>query len=615
MNQKEENKFSVIMTKARWVLPVALWAVLSFCSGPFLAKVEERSFFQFDLFWFYDFLGQPAGLLSWCGLFFTQFLHLPWLGALIWVLLLTLTAELTRIVFRISSKYALLTYLPAAIFTGYNMSMGYLIYLVNHPGFFFAPVLGYLWALLTVVVLRRFTKPATSLILILIWGFAGYYIAGVYGLAGVIVSAVDTAFSDRSRMGRILPAAGAVAVFILAPILFLGSTTYCLSTAWTLGIPDSIHGISLARMQLPIVIALVLLALAPVSRIFGELSDKICLRIQIASIVVLLAIPAFSWYKDRNFKTELEMIQAVEELDWEKVPKLFDQLAQNHESNPSWQPTRIMVALKDLALIKTGQEGNLGFGFDDGSMQQNTDNQVQMSMQVGWILGFHYGIPGFCQRWIYEESMLFGWSNMTFKYSTMTALLFGNTELADKYLTMLDKTIFYRKWAREQRKLNRDRSLLATTAPYDLILPLLCYDDVVLADQEGCETFIKRHFGGPSPENSTPLYDRVALYFAIKSKDPTLFWTRFFLYLESNNPKKIDRYYQEAAYLYSSIQKNGLLEALPFDDQVKDLYNSFTESASKFGPMNMEEAKMKFPANLRHTFFYYYYYVNNIKLF
>jgi len=493
--------------------------------------------------------------------------------------------------------------------------MGYMVYLMNHPGFFFLPVLGYLWALLTVIVLRKAEQPVTSVIFTIIWGFAGYYVAGVYGLAGIIAAAVDVFLSDRTKLGRILPLAGAVAVVILAPILFLGTTTYHLNTGWTIGIPNQVHGVSLSRLQLPIIIALLLLPLSPLSRYICHLSEKNRLRIQLAALAVLIAIPAFSWYRDENFKTELKMIHAADNLEWEKIPEIFEQSSVKSENDPKWQPTRVMVVLKDLALIKTGQEGNRAFDFEDGSKDQDREWQVQMSMQLAWILGFHYGIPGLCQRWCYEESMLFGWSNMTFKYNTMTAILFGNTELADKYLDMLDHTLFYRKWSKEQRKLNQDHSLVATTAPYDLIVPLMCYDDQICSDQEGCELFIKNHFDGPRPENATPLYDRVALFFAIKSKDPTLFWTRFFLYLDSNNPSKIDRYYQEAAYLYSNLEKNGLLEVLPFDDQVKKLYDSFNASSSRIGPKSMDEARKLFPANLRHTFFYYYYYVKNLKMF
>jgi len=198
----------------------------------------------------------------------------------------------------------------------------------------------------------------------------------------------------------------------------------------------------------------------------------------------------------------------------------------------------------------------------------------------------------------------------------MNAILQDKTELALKYLGALEHTLFYRKWARQQRRLCTDTSLIAGSAPYDKILPLMCYEDIVRSDFDGCEYFMMEHFNGSSPQNTTPLYDRAALMFAMKSKQPTLFWARFYLYLDSNNPDRIGRSYQEAAYLFSIIGRNQtLLRTLPIDDQVKELYNSFSQIASKVGKISDLEARSAFPPYLRHTYFYYYLYVNKLQLF
>ena len=605
-----------MLVKSRWILPILLWVVLSFFSYEFLLKVEERSYFAFDLFWLRDFLNKPSGILSYFGLLFTQFLHIPWLGSMIWVLMLTASSELTRIIFKIPSNLSAFTYIPAFVFVSYNMSMGYMIYLVNLPGYFFMPVLGYLWALLTISALRKSKKPAISLIMFLVWGFAGYYIAGFYALVGIVAAAIDVIFSGQNRIYRIISLVGAVSVVVLAPILFFGTTTYNLPSGWTIGLPNHIHSVSLSRMQIPLIVALLFLPLASLVRVSEASSNKnYFVILQGITIVAILVLSPFLWFRDSNFKTELKMIRAIDNLEWETVTKTFDRYSDKHEKDPSWQPTRVMVLLKDLALIKTGKEGERAFSFDDGSLPQKRKWDVPMSMQIGWTLGLHYGIPGLCQRWCFEETTIIGWNNIALKYYTMTAILFDNTNLAEKYLEKLNHTLFYRKWAKEQHKICRNRNLITQTAPYDLILPLLCHNDRITSDMEGCEMFLKRHFNGPSPQNSTPLYDRVALLFAMKSKDATLFWTRFLIYLDSTSPQEIDRFYQEAAYLYSNIDNNNLLKVLPFDEETKKLYKSFVSIANKVGPVSMEEAHNHFPRNLRHTYYFYYYYVNKLQSF
>ena len=616
MNQKENSKAADILAKARWILPVALWVVLTFFAYEYLYKVEERSLFIFDTFWLKDFLFKPSGILSCAGLFLTQFLHIPWLGALIWVLLLTASAELTRKVYNIPVCLSALTYIPAAIFVAYNMSIGYKVYLMNLHGYFFMPVLGYLWALLTVKVLRKTDNAVASLILFTVWGFAGYYIAGFYSLAGLIAAAADIILSSRSRLSRLLPLTGVAITWILAPVAFVGTTTYNLSNGWIIGMPEKDFGMTVLRMQIPLILAMACLVLAPLSKYASGLTGKrVTLIIQSVVLAAVIAVPSASWFRDDNFKAELAMIRAANNLEWNKAVDILDKLQAKHEKDKTWQPTRVLVLLKDLALIKTGQDGERIYGFDNGCREQKTKDIVSMSFQIGKILYMHYGIPGMANRWCGEESVLYGWNYQTLQYYAMIALLLDDTQLAAKYLDRLDNTIFYRKWAKEQRKLLGNRELLAKTAPYDMILPLMCYDDIILSDNEGCELFIINHFNGPSPQNSTPLYDRVALMFAMDSKQSTLFWTRFFLYLNSNNPQKIDRFYQEAAYLFSNLDNKEMLETLPFNEKTKSMYKAFMQQASRVGMKSLDEARGAFPANLRHTYFFYFYYVNELQMF
>lgn len=617
MNQKERNNNPLIPVWLRWILPVALWVILSVCSYQFLYKVQERSYFEYDLFWLSGFLNKPSGILSCISLFLTQFLHIPWLGALIWVLLLTASAELTRITFRIPQRYALITYIPAAIFVAYNMSLGYIVYLINLPGYFFLPVLGSIWALLTVLILRKPDNPAKALLFAVVCGAVGYYVAGFYGFAGILAAIMDNMLSSKSRNTKSLLIAGAAVVMILAPILFVGTTTYNLAFGWTIGMPEPTYGIPSSRLQLSLTVAMLWIAITPLlTKLLNGLTAKhIQTAIQGVALASVIAIPASTWFRDDTFKAELDMIRAADNMEWSKAVQAFDKLQEKYANDPSWQPTRVLVVLKDLALIKTGQESERGFDFEDGSCKQKAKWNVPMSLQIGRILYLQYGIPGLCNRWCIEESVLFDWNYMTYKYLAMIAMVLDDTQLSKKYLSKLEHTIFYRKWAKEQLKICGDRETIVKTAPYDQIIPLMCFDDEVRADMDGCEFFLMDHFNGIRPENATPLYDRVALYFAMKTKQTTLFWTRFLLYLESNNPKQLGRYYQEAAYLFGNVSNNEMMDALPYDEHIKSLYKSFTQNASRYGKKSLEEARACFTKNLRHTYYFYYYYVNELQMY
>jgi len=615
MNPREVNKIQTIMEKSRWIPPVVLCVMLFFISHEFIYGVEEKSLFVYDLFWLKDFLNKPSGILSCCSLFFTQFLHIPWIGTLIWVFLLILSAELTRIVYKIPVNLSALTYIPAAIFLSYNMSVGYALYLISLPGFFFIPVLGYLWALLTVVFLRKVQKPLWLAILFVIWGFAGYYIAGFYSLAGIAAACVDTMFSKRSSACRLSALAGTLIPLFLAPVAFVATTTYNLSNGWILGLPEKDFGITPMKMQLPLMLAMALAVIAPMSKYLYRLSGKAPLIIQTAALAAFIAIPSIFWFRDDTFKAELGMIHSANNLEWEEAVDIFEGLQSKHADDPTWQPTRVLVLLKDLALIKTGQESERSYSFENGSQVQNNDCIVPMSFQIGKILYLHYGLPGISNRWSSEEAVMFGRNYMTYKYFSMIAILFNDTNLSREYLNTLKKTLFYRKWAMEQFRLCDDPVLTAQTEPYDKILQLMCYDDLITSDSEGCESFLARHFNGPKPRRTTPLYDRVALFFALDSKDSDMFWQRFSDFLDSNPASPVGRYYRQAAYLFSVINNSRTLETLPFDDTTKDLFSAFMNKALKVGNVSLEKARKAFPANLRHTYYFYYYYVNELQMF
>ena len=89
-----------------------LWAVLAFYESALLERTESLSLFLFDSIYFENMLSVPAGLLSYLGCFLIQFFHYPALGAALYVLLLALVYHLTRKVFDIPARHALLALVP-----------------------------------------------------------------------------------------------------------------------------------------------------------------------------------------------------------------------------------------------------------------------------------------------------------------------------------------------------------------------------------------------------------------------------------------------------------------------------------------------------------------------
>ena len=599
-----------------YLLPVLFWIILVSTSKDFILQVEERSLFLYDWFWIKGLLNIPAGILTLTSLFLSQFLHLPWLGSLIWVILLGLATVLTAKIFNLTKGFNSLALIPAFLLAGANVSLGYLLYIMNTPGYFFLPTLGYLIILATVVVFRRIQSNAVLIPSIIIWGIAGYYAAGYYALVGLLASGIDLLTSKKGN-AKYVPILTAAASIIIAPVLLFGLTTYNLSLGWIQGIPTALYEETHQRTFIPVITATLIPAILPLIKKLTGKESKHPTMIQIPVLSVCIIMLYLSWAKDINFRTELKMIQATQELDWDKSVKAMQEISDRADKHKTYQPTRVMVLLKDLALIKKGQESQTAFSFEDGGQKQKNNYEIPMVLQIGKELYLHYGIPGFCHRWCLEETGEFGWSYTHLQYLTMASLCMDDRVLTIKYLDMLDKTMFYRGWSARQRKLLQNPDEIQKSSPYDKIIPLVCYSDKLDDDQRGCEYTLLSHFTGPQPDNATPLYDRVALFWALKSQDSRVFLSKLFLYLSSNNIEKLDRYYQEAAYLFSNLKNDETLMELPYDKYTKDLFSSFINTAQKKASdiQSLQDARQIFSHQLRSTYYYYYYFVRGLETF
>ena len=113
--------------------------------------------------------------------------------------------------------------------------------------------------------------------------------------------------------------------------MFSGLTTYNLAEGWTIGMPHQITDIPVLRLQFPIIIALLLTALMPLLRFKNlHLSLKALSVIQGMALAATIALPTSLWFRDDNFKAELNMIHAVDNLEWDKTIKLFEDLSSKH---------------------------------------------------------------------------------------------------------------------------------------------------------------------------------------------------------------------------------------------------------------------------------------------
>lgn len=627
-----------------YILAVLLWAVLVIRGHYFLKKVEDLSIFMFDWLYFKEALQIPGGFLGVAGSFFTQFLYLPWLGSLLWVILLLLTYQLTVKVFNIPDGLKALAIIPAALLVIGNMSLGYGVFIMREQDHFFAPALGYMIALIPVFAINRIKKLGGRMLFLAIWTAVGFPLFGTFAFVGTVAASLSvlTGTGDTRNSRIILFATGTGLILIVPLIAFNFYTSYRMADSWHLGLPSISDDIWTRAIRTPFQLALLfILILSVAAHWLKENSQKVILQAMVF-ITAIMSVWGF-WFKDENFRAELAMSEAVDRFDWQQVVNIYKDAVESHAKSDEkayaarteklsgikdlntineivnsyrikfFEPTRTMVLYRDLALLKMDRGLEEAFTMKDGSRLQKSRTQIPMAFQSGKQLYLQYGLVNMSYRWCLEDVIEHSWSYSTLKYMAMHCITMQETEFAYKYLNKLSKTIFYRRWAKEQLALASDGALMAVSSPYDKILPYMCFENRMTNDMVKSETFLMQHFSEPEPSNATPEYDRAALLWAMRTQNIPLFWQHLYFYINSNKVVALPRSVEEAALLYSSLEKGGI--DLPFSKAVQDSYDAFNRYVSSSSIRNLKESSYPFYRKFGKTFFYYYYFMRDLQTY
>ncbi len=622
---------------------LVLWFILAFPYESFLFKTGNLSLFLFDWSFFMDSLSIPGGFLGWAGSFFTQFMLIPWFGALLWVVLLTAAGILTARIYDMPRSLIPVAAIPVALLIIGNMSVGYGIYVMRSQDHFFAPTLGYLLMLAIMYSTWHAGNVWKKMAVLTVSAFSGYWLAGIFALAGIAAAGIGSVFEPAgyspasSRSGRFIPMLLATVLCIAVPYALYGLfTSYNLADSWSMGLPSVYSRSWNSSLRAPywclFVLAVVLSAIRP---LFAKVSrtDR---SLKILSIALTLAaiVPTYLfWYKDSNFRTELEMSAATEKQDWQKAVEIYRQAstgcvdkekktysklkdrlsrAGNEKSyertldryeDRFFEPTRLMILYRDLALLKLDRALDSSFALRDGDKPQKSPVNISLTFQAGPEIYFNYGLVNMAYRWCLENQSQFGWSFHTLKYMAMHAVIMNEPEFADKFLDKLERTIFFKSWSRQQRQLSTDMSSMSQTMPYREVIPYMDFEDYLSMDGSNIETFLMLHFIKDRGTVKSPEFFRAAILWAMRSKDPGTFWDTFFRYYNSPREGKLPTHVQEALLLFNSMERT--IAGIHFDGNILDRFESFQEYVIQNETTGGIEP---FPAWLKfgNTYFYYY---------
>ena len=572
-----------------------------------LWKVQQQNLFLYSSLFLKQTMVTSGGMLSYLGTFFTQFFYHPWIGVVMLCSWWWLLMWLVKRTFQIPDRWMVLTLIPVGCLLIANMDLDYWIYVIKLKGYFFSATIG---TTAGVVLLWLFRILSHNLWLrigfIVLTAAIGYPLMGVYALTTVLLMGIWTWRLTDSRKENICLSAVALLTCIVIPLVYYRYVYYqthfndiYLTALPTFTITETLHAYYIPYYLLALYfLFMVVVRLNPTNPI------KPIKPILLQSLLLsaLIACVWHFWYKDDNYHHELRMQRCIEQADWQGVI--------DEGKKQKGEPTRAIVMMHNLALSRLGLQCDLMYRFPKGSKKPNTPLPVFMYNIAGRLIYYHYGMMNECHRMCMEEGVEYGWSVELLQYMARNAVFNKETRAATKFLNLLRQTHYYGDWADRMERLINNPDLMTNDMETGPITHMLHYPDV----QSAGDGFVEKNLMEilSKTDANEPYFQEQAVLAAMWTRNTADFWARFEQYINLHPNRPVPRIFQEAAYLFGSMEKLPFTEELPINQDVKENLRGFIQT--------MQQCNWKPNAQVRNylyqrygtTYFFEFFFLKDI---
>ena len=629
---KLKNHASIIV----WLISLAVVAglLLSY-EKHVLWLVQEQSLFLDTSQFFSQQMVVPGGLLVYIGCFLTQLLYHPVLGVTVLCALWLLLMWLLRRAFMVGERWASLLVVPVALLLIANVDMGYWVYPIKLKGWYFDATVGVtviaalLWAFRVLSAYRIWRR-----VLIVVTVAAGYPLFGTYAIAAAVLMGLWCWRLDKDRWQALVDCILAVLMVIAIPLLCYQYVYNQVNIAnlWWTGLPIFKIIDEYPEFYVPYALlgaCLLILTVgkwntaakqeqsapSPVtserkrtqkkSKKQKSSSKKYSGWWQTAVVIVVLAATVYgvnaAWMKDENFHHETAMKHFIEQTRWEDV------LAEADKQQD--MPTRGVVVMRNLALSRLGRQSTEMYRYRNGSKQPASPFPFQLSMMIGNMLYYNYGMFNDSHHMCVEAGVEFGWHVEQLKYMARCNLMNDEVNAMLKYTRLLKHTLFHGEWADNLEKLQKPELKRKDRETGPIMHTMHHYDNVG-ADHGYAEKYLMNHLAVIDCDD--PEFQEQCVLATLWTKSSLHFWYRFKRYLELNPGKPVPRYFMEAAYLYTTEEKKALFN-MSFDEGVKKTYQEFIDQLPKYDGMDIDDVRSALYPRFGDTFFFDYYLMDDLK--
>lgn len=603
------------------VFALLSWYFLMMRNADVLYMQQMRSLFNDTSVFFQQYQTRPAGFLQWAGCYFTQLFYYPALGSGVLILMWIAIFFLLKKAFLTSSTQHLIPLLliPLVCLQVSEIDLGYWIYYHKNHGYCFSQTIGLLFASLLVCLFRSATSIkfkfgtiiASLLGAVLLVGL--YYYIGVYAMAAAAALGIIMFLERRWTSGAFY-----VIAAIATPFMFRHlSDTMRSEQFFTAGIPVFESGeITNTSLSIPFWIALLMLILFPILNKVGERIKNVKAA-NIISSLLLVAVTGFSFgvledadYDDENYHAECKAYRDIDNMEWEDALYTIRQI--------QGTLTRQLIVFKNIALFNIGNIGYCMYDYDNKGMTPTPSDSliVHMANTASPIIYLHHGMTNYAYHYCMEIQVEYGFNITELKVMALSSIINGEKKLAQKYLNILSRTMFHKKWAEHYLPLARNPKEIGKYPELAKINELHSYMSNNIDSDEGvCENYIINYFSD-TYTNASKYLQEMCLAYSVISNNIQKFWRQYILYLQLHKGEKIPDLYQQAAYFYLDMVPTSSPDPkaynMQFDQKIIDRYNQFdqiSQSLLKNG-FSKESIARQTEAEFGDTFWWTYYFNN-----
>lgn len=605
----DPRKFKFIEMLSSVCFGIVVFIFFAFFYDHHLLFIEQLQFFLLTGTHFFEKLVLPGGFNGWIGDFLTQFYYIPLAGALIIALLLVAIQMLTNSVlchFNQGRNLYPLTFPPAMV-SGFILCSE-LFPLSATTGLTFALAAAFLYTRIKIAN-NRFIAG-----IILIPG-TYYLLGGAYMSTVLIMEAYELIALRRPAIkhtGTKQPVSGSSEVpspdrlktwqcliclllaafipFLIRQFIIFQPVKQAYLSEFYYNIPDKIPPVIPILFIIPF-----LLTIIPVL-IPGKLfRSRYFMLFQVIIVLVSAYYGTGKW-----IDPEAEEIMTYDHL---AKSQQWDDLIEFAGKKPPGN--FLSLAMLNLSLAKKDQLGDKMFNYSQHGTEGlflRFDKEFISPMMGNEIL-YHLGLINASQEYAFESMEVM--PNMeksvrAIKRIAETNLINGQYKVSEKYLKLLEKTLFYRKWAQETREYLYNEEMINNHPEWGEKRRFMMKEDYFF-HMEDIEIFLQRLLR-ENPGNRNALEYLAATYLLKREMDA---FAGLLPLMEKMNYNELPVSFQEAFLLYRMVTNRDPLTGSSF--RISQNIRSAMDAYAKVY-LNNKDARNLLSRFYSGTYWYYFHF-------